>query len=132
MPRKYIVGLILFCIVLNAAGFMWKLFEPVLFYDEVAHFITPFTLVLILAGCGGDDDDGDTNTGNTGDSLDTTAERSRSRDRSGDKTGGGNGPDRSRSKDRSRDNTNDHSVGVTTNTGPSSARLGAPRDPTIV
>jgi hypothetical protein len=63
-----------------------------------------------------DDDDGDTNTGNTGDSLDTTAERSRSRDRSGDKTGGGNGRDRSRSKDRSRDNTNDHSVGVTTNT----------------
>jgi hypothetical protein len=49
MPRKYIVVLILFCIVLNAAGFMWKIFEPVLLYDEVAHFITPFTLVLILA-----------------------------------------------------------------------------------
>src|SRR5215203_3482794 len=60
MPRKYIVLLILFCIVLNAAGFLWKLFEPVLFYDEVAHFITPFTLVLILAEIiyrsGGDDD----------------------------------------------------------------------------
>ncbi len=60
MPRKYIVGLILFCIVLNAAGFMWKIFEPVLFYDEVAHLITPFTLVLILAEIiyrtGGDDE----------------------------------------------------------------------------
>jgi hypothetical protein len=49
MPRKYIVLLILFCIALNAAGFVWKLFEPVLLYDELAHFITPFTLVLILA-----------------------------------------------------------------------------------
>ena len=60
MPRKYIVVLILFCITLNAAGFVWKLFEPVLFYDEVAHFITPFTLVLILAEIiyrtGGDDE----------------------------------------------------------------------------
>jgi hypothetical protein len=60
MPRKYIVLLILFCIALNAAGFLWKLFEPVPFYDEVAHFITPFTLVLILAEIiyrsGGDDD----------------------------------------------------------------------------
>jgi hypothetical protein len=60
MPRKYIIGLILFCIVLNAAGFLWKLFEPVLFYDEVAHFITPFTLVMILAEIiyrgGGDDE----------------------------------------------------------------------------
>ena len=60
MPRKYIIVLILFCIALNAAGFMWKLFEPVLFYDEIAHFITPFTLVLILAEIiyrsGGDDE----------------------------------------------------------------------------
>jgi hypothetical protein len=60
MPRKYIVLLILFCIALNAAGFLWKLFEPVLLYDEVAHFVTPFTLVLILAEIiyrsGGDDD----------------------------------------------------------------------------
>jgi len=60
MPRKYIVLLILFCIALNAAGFLWKLFEPVLFYDEVAHFVTPFTLVLILAETiyrsGGDDE----------------------------------------------------------------------------
>jgi hypothetical protein len=60
MPRKYIVLLIVFCIALNAAGFLWKLFEPVLLYDEIAHFITPFTLVLILAEViyrsGGDDD----------------------------------------------------------------------------
>src|SRR5215213_8517895 len=60
MPRKYSMPLILFCIVLNAAGFLWKLLEPVLFYDEIAQFITPFTLVLILAGIiyrsGGDDD----------------------------------------------------------------------------
>ena len=60
MPRKYIVLLILFCIALNAAGFLWKLFEPVLLYDEVAHFITPFTLVLVVAEIiyrsGGDDD----------------------------------------------------------------------------
>jgi H+/Cl- antiporter ClcA len=60
MPRKYIVLLILFCIALNAAGFLWKLFEPILLYDEIAHFVTPFTLVLILAEIvyrsGGDDD----------------------------------------------------------------------------
>jgi uncharacterized membrane protein len=60
MSRKYIVLLILFCIALNAAGFIWKLFEPVLLYDEIAHFVTPFTLVLILAEIiyrsGGDDD----------------------------------------------------------------------------
>ena len=60
MPRRYIVVLILFCIVLNTAGFMWKIFEPVPFYDEVAHFITPFTLILILAEIiyrtGGDDE----------------------------------------------------------------------------
>jgi hypothetical protein len=60
MPRKYIVLLILVCIALNAAGFLWKFFEPVPLYDEVAHFITPFTLVLILAEIiyrnGGDDD----------------------------------------------------------------------------
>ena len=60
MPRRYILVLILFYIVLNASGFLWKLFEPVLFYDEVAHFITPFTLVLILAEIiyrtGGDDE----------------------------------------------------------------------------
>ena len=60
MPRKYIIVLILFCIALNAAGFMWKIFEPIPLYDELAHFITPFTLVLILAEIiyrtGGDDE----------------------------------------------------------------------------
>ena len=60
MPRKYIVLLILFCIALNVAGFLWKLFEPVPLYDEIAHFVTPFTLVMILAEIiyrgGGDDD----------------------------------------------------------------------------
>ncbi|HJQ30456.1 MAG TPA: hypothetical protein VJ827_14040 [Rubrobacter sp.] len=60
MPRKYIIGLILFCIALNAAGFLWKLFEPIPLYDEIAHFVTPFTLVLILAEIiyrgGGDDE----------------------------------------------------------------------------
>lgn len=60
MPRKYIVLLILFCVALNAGGFLWKLFEPILLYDEIAHFVTPFTLVLILAEIiyrsGGDDE----------------------------------------------------------------------------
>jgi hypothetical protein len=64
MERKYILVLILFCIALNASGFLWKLFEPILFYDEVAHFITPFTLVMILAEIiyrsGGDDEFFDT------------------------------------------------------------------------
>ncbi len=60
MPRSWVVGLIFFCIVLNAAGFVWKLFEPIPLYDEIAHFVTPFTLVLILAEIiyrgGGDDE----------------------------------------------------------------------------
>ena len=60
MARKYIIGLILFCIVLNSAGFLWKLFEPIPLYDEIAHFVTPFTLVMILAEIiyrgGGDDE----------------------------------------------------------------------------
>lgn len=60
MPRTYILGLILFCIALNAAGFLWKLFEPIPLYDEIAHFVTPFTLVMILAEViyrgGGDDE----------------------------------------------------------------------------
>jgi hypothetical protein len=64
MPRRYIVLLMLFCIALNAAGFLWKLFEPVPLYDEIAHFVTPFTLVLILAEIiyrsGGDDEFFDT------------------------------------------------------------------------
>lgn len=64
-----------------------------------------------------DDDDGDDTTNTNGtDSIDTTAERSRSLDRSADNTGTSNGqPDRSNSKDRSRDNTKDHSRGTTTN-----------------
>ncbi|HET7479546.1 MAG TPA: hypothetical protein VFJ72_08550 [Rubrobacteraceae bacterium] len=64
MPRRWVIALLLFCIVLNAAGFMWKLFEPVPLYDEVAHFLTPFTLVAITAEIiyrsGGDDEFFDT------------------------------------------------------------------------
>lgn len=60
MPRGWVVVLILICIALNAAGFLWHLFEPVPLYDEIAHFITPFTLVLITAEIiyrgGGDDE----------------------------------------------------------------------------
>ncbi|MBA2694128.1 MAG: hypothetical protein H0U65_16810 [Rubrobacter sp.] len=48
-----------FCVVLNAAGFMWSLFEPVPLYDEVAHLLTPFVLVAMTAEviyrAGGDD-----------------------------------------------------------------------------
>lgn len=64
MPRKWIVLLILICIALNGAGFIWQLFEPVLFYDEVAHFLTPLVLVAIVAEIiyrfGGDDEFFDT------------------------------------------------------------------------
>jgi hypothetical protein len=39
---------------------LWNLFEPIPLYDEIAHFLTPFTLVAILAEIiyrnGGDDD----------------------------------------------------------------------------
>lgn len=60
MPRRWVAALLLFCIALNAAGFLWKLFEPVPLYDEVAHFLTPFTLVAITAEIiyrsGGDDE----------------------------------------------------------------------------
>jgi hypothetical protein len=60
MPRGWIVALILICIALNGAGFLWNLFEPIPLYDEIAHFLTPFTLVVILAEIiyrgGGDDD----------------------------------------------------------------------------
>ena len=60
MPRKYIALLILLCIALNAAGFLWQLFVPVPRYVDVAHFSSPFTLGLILAEIiyrnGGDDD----------------------------------------------------------------------------
>jgi hypothetical protein len=52
--------LILICVGLNGAGFLWNLFEPIPLYDEIAHFITPFTLVMITAEiiyrAGGDDE----------------------------------------------------------------------------
>jgi len=60
MPRKWIVLLILFCIALNGAGFVFKIFEPIPLYDEIAHFLTPFVLVAVLAEIiyrgGGDDE----------------------------------------------------------------------------
>lgn len=64
MPRSYIIGLIVFCTVLNSAGFMWHLFEPIPLYDEIAHFLTPMVLVAITAEIiyryGGDDEFFDT------------------------------------------------------------------------
>jgi hypothetical protein len=60
VPRSWIIALILLCTVLNGAGFLWNLFEPIPLYDEIAHFITPFTLVMTLAEIiyrgGGDDE----------------------------------------------------------------------------
>src|SRR5918995_4345921 len=60
MSRGWVVVLILICVALNGAGFLWNLFEPIPLYDEIAHFLTPFTLVAILAEIiyrnGGDDD----------------------------------------------------------------------------
>ena len=56
--------LILVCIALNGAGFIWKIFEPIPLYDEIAHFLTPFVLVAIVAEIiyrgGGDDEFFDT------------------------------------------------------------------------
>ena len=49
MPRRWVVSLIVFCTLLNGAGFLWDIFEPVPMYDEIAHVITPFTLVAITA-----------------------------------------------------------------------------------
>ncbi len=64
MPRSWVIALIVICVVLNGAGFLWQLFEPVPFYDEIAHFLTPFTLVAITAEIiyrgGGDDEFFDT------------------------------------------------------------------------
>jgi len=64
MPRRWVVALILVCIALNGAGFMWKLFEPIPMYDEIAHFLTPFVLVALVAEIiyrgGGDDEFFDT------------------------------------------------------------------------
>ena len=60
MPRNWVIALILLCTALNGAGFLWHLFEPIPGYDEIAHFITPFTLVAITAEIiyrgGGDDE----------------------------------------------------------------------------
>src|SRR5215211_7815468 len=60
MPRNWVIALILLCTALTGAGFMWNLFEPIPLYDEIAHFITPFTLVVITAEIiyrgGGDDE----------------------------------------------------------------------------
>jgi hypothetical protein len=60
LPRRWVVLLILVCIALNGAGFIWKLFEPIPLYDEIAHFLTPFVLVAVLAEIiyrgGGDDE----------------------------------------------------------------------------
>ncbi len=60
MPRQWVITLILVCTALNWAGFAWNLFEPIPGYDEIAHFITPFTLVAITAEIiyrgGGDDE----------------------------------------------------------------------------
>jgi hypothetical protein len=60
VPRQWVIMLILVCTGLNGVGFAWNLFEPIPLYDEIAHFITPFTLVAILAEIiyrgGGDDE----------------------------------------------------------------------------
>jgi hypothetical protein len=60
VPRGWVIALILLCTGLNGAGFLWHLFEPIPGYDEIAHFITPFTLVAITAEIiyrgGGDDE----------------------------------------------------------------------------
>lgn len=59
MPWPWAVFLVVLCTVLNASGFIWHFFEPVPLYDEIAHFITPFTLVALTAEiiyrAGGDD-----------------------------------------------------------------------------
>src|SRR5215212_2010576 len=60
MPRNWVIALIVLCTALNGAGFTWNLFEPIPGYDEIAHFLTPFTLVAITAEIiyrsGGDDE----------------------------------------------------------------------------
>lgn len=48
MPRWTAVGLVVFCVLLNFFGFVFKLFEPVPLYDEVAHFVTPFVVVALF------------------------------------------------------------------------------------
>lgn len=60
MPRRWVIWLIVLCTLLNGAGFLWDIFEPIPLYDEIAHVITPFTLVAITAEIvyrmGGDDE----------------------------------------------------------------------------
>ena len=60
MPRGWVIALLVFCTLLNGAGFLWDIFEPVPLYDEVAHVVTPFVLVAITAEiiyrAGGDDE----------------------------------------------------------------------------
>ena len=64
MPRTWVVAFIVICIALNGAGFVWHLFEPIPLYDEIAHLLTPFVLVAVLAEiiyrAGGDDEFFDT------------------------------------------------------------------------
>ena len=56
--------MLVLCTLLNGAGFLWDIFEPVPLYDEIAHVITPFTLVAVTAEiiyrAGGDDEFFDT------------------------------------------------------------------------
>jgi hypothetical protein len=49
MSRTWVIALILICIVLNGLGFLWNLFEVVPLYDEIAHFLTPLALVVVLS-----------------------------------------------------------------------------------
>ena len=64
MPQRWVVYLIVFCTLLNGAGFLWDIFEPVPLYDEIAHVLTPFVLVAltseIVYRAGGDDEFFDT------------------------------------------------------------------------
>ena len=64
VPRTWILALLAGCIALNAAGFLWHLFEPVPLYDELVHFFTPLVLVAVTAEIiyrfGGDDEFFDT------------------------------------------------------------------------
>jgi uncharacterized membrane protein len=59
VPWQRAVLLIIICVGLNAAGFVWHFFEPVPLYGEIAHILTPFTLVALTAEliyrAGGDD-----------------------------------------------------------------------------
>ena len=59
MPWRRAVVLVTICVALNVAGFVWHFFEPIPLYDEIAHLLTPFTLVALTAEliyrAGGDD-----------------------------------------------------------------------------